>query len=340
MKKEELFLNDIRGIIDAARAHAVRSVDFCRVQMYWQLGRRIFEEEQQGKERADYGSYLIKNLAKQLEPDYGSGFSVRQLERSRQFYRLYPIASTLRTQLNWSQYKMLMAISEADKREYYELEAVNNSWTARELERQINSQLYERLLLSNDKEAVLAVARKERMPQSPQEIIKDPMYLEFLGLKPQATYYEKDLESAIITHLQHFLLELGQGFTFVARQKRILLEDDEFFADLVFYNRLLKCFVVVELKTGKLTHQDLGQLQMYVNYYDRVEKMADENPTVGILLCTSKNDTAVKMALPEDNKTILAREYKLYLPSQTQLIDEVNSVREMMEQKSHAQNLD
>ena len=340
MKKEELFLNDIRGIIDAARAHAVRSVDFCRVQMYWQLGRRIFEEEQQGKERADYGSYLIKNLAKQLEPDYGSGFSVRQLERSRQFYRLYPIASTLRTQLNWSPYKMLMAISEADKREYYELEAVNNAWTARELERQINSQLYERLLLSNDKESVLAVARKERMPQSPQEIIKDPMYLEFLGLKPQATYYEKDLESAIITHLQHFLLELGQGFTFVARQKRILLEDDEFFADLVFYNRLLKCFVVVELKTGKLTHQDLGQLQMYVNYYDRVEKMADENPTVGILLCTSKNDTAVKMALPEDNKTILAREYKLYLPSQTQLIDEVNSVREMMEHKSHAQNLD
>lgn len=340
MKKEELFLNDIRGIIDAARAHAVRSVDFCRVQMYWQLGRRIFEEEQQGKERADYGSYLIKNLAKQLEPDYGSGFSVRQLERSRQFYRLYPIASTLRTQLNWSQYKMLMAISEADKREYYELEAVNNAWTARELERQINSQLYERLLLSNDKESVLAVARKERMPQSPQEIIKGPMYLEFLGLKPQATYYEKDLESAIITHLQHFLLELGQGFTFVARQKRILLEDDEFFADLVFYNRLLKCFVVVELKTGKLTHQDLGQLQMYVNYYDRVEKMADENPTVGILLCTSKNDTAVKMALPEDNKTILAREYKLYLPSQTQLIDEVNSVREMMEHKSHAQNLD
>lgn len=227
-----------------------------------------------------------------------------------------------------------------DKREYYELEAVNNAWTARELERQINTQLYERLLLSNDKEAVLAVARKERMPQSPQEIIKDPMYLEFLGLKPQATYYEKDLESAIITHLQHFLLELGQGFTFVARQKRILLEDDEFFADLVFYNRLLKCFVVVELKTGKLTHQDLGQLQMYVNYYDRVEKMADENPTVGILLCTSKNDTAVKMALPEDNKTILAREYKLYLPSQTQLIDEVNSVREMMEHKSHAQNLD
>ena len=333
-------VSEIRSIIETSRSNAVRSVDFCRVQMYWQIGRRIVEEEQGGSARAEYGKGLIKNLAQEIEPEYGSGFGQRQLERARQFYIEFPIASTLRTQLNWSQYKMLMAISEADKREYYELEAVNNAWTARELERQINSQLYERLLLSNDKESVLAVARKERMPQSPQEIIKDPMYLEFLGLKPQATYYEKDLESAIITHLQHFLLELGQGFTFVARQKRILLEDDEFFADLVFYNRLLKCFVVVELKTGKLTHQDLGQLQMYVNYYDRVEKMADENPTVGILLCTSKNDTAVKMALPEDNKTILAREYKLYLPSQTQLIDEVNSVREMMEHKSHAQNLD
>ncbi len=333
------FIDDIRQIIDAARSQAVRSVDFCRVQMYWHMGKRIFEEEQQGKERADYGTYLIKNLARQLEPEYGSGFSVRQLERCRQFYRLYPIASTLRTQLNWSQYKMLISIDDPDKREYYELEAINNCWTARETERQINSQLYERLLLSNDKEAVLAVARKERIPQSPLEIIKDPMYLEFLGLERKATYYEKDLESAIITHLQHFLLEMGKGFTFVARQKRILLEDDEFFADLVLYNRLLRCFVVMELKTGKLTHQDLGQLQMYVNYYDRIEKTAEENPTIGILLCTDKNDTAVRMALPEDNKTILASEYKLYLPTQEKLIDEVNSVRRMMENSKETENL-
>lgn len=330
-KKENTFLNDIREIIDAARQNAVRSVDFCRVQMYWHMGKRIFEEEQQGKDRADYGTYLIKNLAKQLEPEYGSGFSVRQLAFCRQFYRIYPIANALRSQLNWTQYRMLIQIDDPDKRMYYELESVNNGWTARETERQINSHLYERLLLSNDKEAVLAVARKERIPQSPLEIIKDPMYLEFLGLERKAAYYEKDLESAIITRLQHFLLELGQGFTFVARQKRILLEDDEFFADLVFYNRLLKCFVVIELKTGKLTHQDLGQLQMYVNYYDRVEKTAEENPTIGILLCTSKNDTAVRMALPEDNKTILASEYKLYLPTQAQLIDEVNSVRKMVE---------
>ena len=331
--QKDKFLNDIRNIIDTARTQAVRSVDFCRVQMYWRMGKRIFEEEQQGKERADYGAYLIKNLAKQLQPEYGSGFSVRQLAFCRQFYRLYPIANALRSQLNWTQYRMLIQIDDPDKREYYELESVNNGWTARETERQIHSQLYERLLLSNDKEAVLAVARKERIPHSPLEIIKDPMYLEFLGLERKAAYYEKDLESAIITHLQHFLLELGQGFTFVARQKRILLEDDEFFADLVFYNRLLKCFVVVELKNGKLTHQDLGQLQMYVNYCDREEKTAEENPTIGILLCTDKNDTAVRMALPEDNKTILASEYKLYLPTQTQLIDEVNSVRRMVEER-------
>lgn len=338
MKKElqsidTTFLGEIKEIIDTSRRNAVRSVDFCRVQMYWHLGKRIFEEEQQGKDRANYGTYLIKNLASELEPEYGSGFGVRQLERSRQFYRLYPIASTLRTQLNWSQYKMLISIDNPDKREYYELESVNNSWTARETERQINSMLYERLLLSNNKESVLAVARKQRIPQTPQEIIKDPMMLEFLGLERKAAYYEKDLESAIISHLADFLLEMGNGFSFVARQKRILLEDDEFFVDLVFYNRLLRCFIVIELKTGKLTHQDLGQLQMYVNYFDRMEKTADESPTIGILLCTSKNDTVVQMALPEDNKTILASEYKLYLPTQAQLVDEINNVKKSLEKQ-------
>ena len=324
------FINDIRAIINTARNNAVRSVDFQRVQMYWHLGKRIFEEEQQGKQRADYGTYLIKNLAKQLEPDYGSGFSVRQLEMCRQFYRIYPIANALRSQLNWTQYRMLIQIPDPDKRKYYELEAANNGWTGRELERQINSMLYERLLLSNDKESVLAVARNERTPESPKEIIKDPMILEFLGLERKSAYYEKDLESAIISHIADFLLELGKGFSFVARQKRILIEDDEFFADLVFYNRLLRCFVVIELKTGKLTHQDLDQLQMYVNYYDRMERTADENPTIGILLCTSKNDTAVKMSLPEDNSTILASEYKLYLPSTEQLIKEVENVKQLV----------
>jgi len=299
------------------------------VQMYWNIGRRIVEEEQHGKERADYGTYLIKNLAKELEPEYGSGFGVRQLEQSRQFYRTYPIANTLRSQLNWSQYRRLIQIEDPDKREYYELESVNGGWTARETERQINSMLYERLLLSNEKEKVLAVARNQRIPESPTEVIKDPMVLEFLGLERKAAYYEKDLESAIISHIAEFLLEMGKGFSFVARQKRILLEDDEFFADLVFYNRLLRCFVVVELKTGKLTHQDLGQLQMYVNYYDRCEKQEDENPTIGILLCSDKNDTVVKMALPENNSTILASKYQLYLPTTEQLIREIDEVKQL-----------
>ena len=322
------FLSEVKGIIQQARTNAVRSVDFCRVQMYWSLGKRILEEEQDGKERADYGTYLLKKLSRELVPEFGSGFSIRQLELCRQFYREYPIANTVCSQLNWSQYKLLIAISDKDKRTYYQLEAINNAWTKRELERQINSGLYERLLLSNDKEAVLSVARKERIPETPLEIIKDPMILEFLGLKREASYYEKDIEQALITHLQEFLLELGNGFSFVARQKRLLLEDDEFFADLVFYNRLLRCIVVVELKTRKITHEDIGQLQMYVNYYDREEKLPEENPTIGILLCANKNDTVVRYSLPKDNSTILASKYQIYLPSEEQLVKELK--RELM----------
>lgn len=328
------FVTDIRGIIEQSRRNAVRSVDFCRVQMYWNIGRRIQVEEQKGKKRADYGSFLLKNLSKELEPEYGSGFSYRQLAFCRKFYSLYPIVNTVCSQLNWSQYKLLIAIDDSDKREYYQLESVNNAWTKRELERQIHSQLYERLLMSSDKEKVLAVARKQRIPETPQEVIKDPMVLEFLGLERNPEYYERDLETAIINHLQRFLLELGNGFAFIARQRRILLEDDEFFVDLVLYNRLLRCFVVVEIKTEKVTHQDLGQLQMYVNYFDRMEKLPDERKTIGILLCAEKNDTVVKMTLPEDNDTILASEFKLYMPSKEQLIAEVKQIREEFEKNA------
>lgn len=322
-KLDEQFVSDIRNIIITARTTAIRSVDFERVKMYWKLGERIFIEEQKGQDRAEYGAYLLQNVALEIEKEFGRGFSVRQLERARQFYRTYPIATALRTQLNWYQYRLLIQIDDKDKREYYELETANNNWTGRELERQINSGLYERLLLSNDKKSVLEVARKERQPESPTEIIKDPMVLEFLGLKPDAAYYEKDLERALITNLQAFLLELGNGFSFVARQKRILLEDDEFFADLVFYNRLLRCFVIIELKTHKITHEDIGQLQMYVNYYDRNEKAPDENPTIGILLCADKNDLLVKYTLPENNSTILASKYQLYLPTEKQLAEQL-----------------
>ncbi|MCL2165275.1 MAG: PDDEXK nuclease domain-containing protein [Oscillospiraceae bacterium] len=320
------FLADMRNIILEARNNAARSVEYTRLIMYWHLGERFFIEEQRGQDRAEYGAYLTKNTAAHLEAEFGSGFSVRQLELCRQFYRMYPNANEVRPQLNWSQYRLLIRIDDDYKREYYELEASNNAWTGREMERQINSLLYERLLMSSDKESVLAVAQKERIPEKPSDIIKDPMYLEFLGLKREAEYYENDVESALIKHLQEFLLELGNGFTFVARQKRILLEDDEFFADLIFYNRLLRCFVIIEIKTHKITHGDLGQLQMYVNYYDRYEKLPDENPTVGILLCTAKNDLLAKITLPEDNTHILTSKYEIYLPSEADLIEEIKEV--------------
>lgn len=302
-------------------------IDKERVILYWKIGERLFVEEQNGKERADYGIYLTNRLSAELSQEFGTGFSVRQLEFCRQFYRIFPIANTLRSQLNWSQYRLLIQMDSDDKRTFYIEESCKNNWSFRQLERQVNSQLFERLLMSSDKEKVLAIAKGELSPDHPKDIIKDPMVLEFLGLKPQAEYYEKDLEQAIITNIQHFLLELGNGFSFVARQKRLLLEDDEYFADLVFYNRLLRCFVVIEIKTHKLSHQDIGQLQMYVHYYDRFEKQDDENPTIGILLCTDKNDTMVKLVLPDENNTLLASKYQLYLPSKEQILQQINNCK-------------
>lgn len=317
------FIEDIRSIISRSRQDAIKAVDHQRVLMYWNLGKRIFDEEQEGKERADYGSQLINELSRELQPEFGSGFSSRNLNLFRQFYRAFPIVHALRAQLSWTHYRKLISIDSEDKRSFYIAESVKNNWSARQLERQVDSHLYERLLLSNDKESVLAVARKEKQPVEPQEIIKDPMVLEFLGLKREASYYEKDLEQALITHLQDFLLELGNGFAFIARQRRIHLDGDDFFVDLVLYNRLLQCFVIVEIKTHKLTHQDLGQLQMYVNYFDRIEKLPHENKTIGILLCAEKNNAVVKFSLPEDNTRIVASKYELYLPSEEQLLKEL-----------------
>ena len=323
MNLHPTLVTDIKAIIASSREKAIRAIDHERTLMYWHIGKRIFEEEQAGKDRADYGTYLIKYLSQQLQPEFGTGFSVRQLERYRQFYRVFPIATTLWTQLSWSQYKLLLSIDNENKRDFYMAESAKNNWTVRQLERQIYANLYERLLASNDREGVLAVAKNEKLPSDAREIIKDPIFLEFLGLKREAAYYEKDLEAAIITHLQEFLLELGNGFSFVARQKRIHIEGDEFFADLVFYNRLMQCFVIIEIKTTKLTHQDIGQLQMYVNYYDRVEKAAHEQATIGILLCASKNDAVVRFTLPEGQKQIYASRYQLYLPTEAQLLAEV-----------------
>lgn len=330
MNLSQNLIHEIKSLIARAKEGAIRSVDHHRTVMYWHIGERIFNEEQQGKDRADYGNYLIKYLSEQLQPEFGSGFSYRNLHWYRQFYRTFPIVNSLRSQLSWTHYRLLLSIDNEDKREYYIAETVKNNWSVRQMERQINSQLFERLLLSNDKESVLAIARNEVIPTNPSEIIKDPLVLEFLGLKRESAYYEKDFEQAIITNLQDFLLELGNGFSFVARQKRIHLDGDEFFIDLVFYNRLLQCFVLFEIKTHKLTHEDLGQLQMYVNYYDRVEKVAHEKPTIGILLCADKNDAVVKYSLPKNNNSILASQYQLYLPTEEQLLTEIRREIEIL----------
>lgn len=320
------FVEEVKGIIEDSRVKAIRAVDHVRVKMYWELGRKIVEEEQEGMGRAEYGKFLIKNLSESLLTEYGSGFSKRRLHLYCQFYRTFPIVPAVRAQLGWSHFKILLSIENQLKRVFYQEECIKNTWSYRQLERQVNAGLYERLLLSNDPESVLSVARSEKQPIDAKEIIKDPMVLEFLGLKPESTHYEKDLESRIISHLQEFLLELGNGFAFMSRQKRIHLDGDDFFIDLVLYNRLLQCFVIIEIKTSKITHQDIGQLQMYVNYHDRYEKKEHENPTIGILLCADKNDTVVKITLPENNQTIVASKYQLYLPTEQQLLEVVRGI--------------
>ncbi len=326
MELRDGFVDEIKSIIEQSRVKAIRSVDHIRVLMYWELGRKIVEEEQQGKHRATYGEYILKRLSAALLPTFGTGFSYRQLAFFRQFFNAYPIVNALCSQFTWSHYRLLLRINSQSKRDFYETESFNNNWSSRQLERQINSQLYERLLLSNNPEDILAVARSEKHPDDAKELIKDPMVLEFLGLKPDSTYYERDLESKIISHLQEFLLELGNGFSFMSRQKRIHIEGDDFFIDLVLYNRLLQCFVIIEIKTGKITHQDIGQLQMYVNYHDRFEKKEHENSTIGILLCADKNDAVVKITLPENNQTIVASRYQLYLPTEEQLLAELKKI--------------
>ncbi|AUD06724.1 PDDEXK nuclease domain-containing protein [Spirosoma pollinicola] len=316
-------VSDIRQIISQSRESAARSINHALALMYWHIGRVIVEDEQQGQQRATYGKALIKNLSAQLVAEFGENFSSRNLQLSRQFFLTYPIVNSLSSQLTWTHYKILVRLEETSKRAFYMAEAEKNAWTVRQLERQINSLLYERLLMSQDKESVLAIAQSQAKPTKPHQVIKDPIVLEFLGLKPQASYYEQDIEHAIITHIQEFLLELGNGFSFVAREKRIIIDSDEFKIDLVFYNRLLQCFVLLDLKMDKITHQDVGQLQMYVNYYDRDIKESYENPTIGVLLCADKNDAVVRYTLPENNTQLFASKYQLHLPTEQQLVEEI-----------------
>ena len=314
--KKDIY-EEIRGLLKSARENIVSTINSTMAKTYFLIGKRIVEEEQNGEKRAEYGKKLIKELSKKLTKEFGKGFSERNLEQMRKFYLAYSIPQTLSAEfrLSWSHYLILMRMENLDERNFYEIEAIENNWSLRELRRQIDSALYERLVLSRDKEKVRSLTLKGQIIEKAEDIVKDPYILEFLGLEEQNSYSENRLETEIINNLEKFLLELGKGFTFVGRQVRFTFDEKHFRVDLVFYNRLLKCFVLIDLKIGEVTHQDLGQMQMYVNYYDRYVKLDDENKTIGIIICRDKNDTLVKMTLPEDNQQIFASRYMTVLPS-------------------------
>jgi predicted nuclease of restriction endonuclease-like (RecB) superfamily len=346
-------IREIRDLIRSARQAVVQSVDVFQVMTNFEIGRRIVEHEQHGQERAEYGRALLKGLSAELTAEFGRGFSEDNLSLMRRFYITYrdslripetlsrrspseaggqtPFDLLRKTEtlsrkslenaqaasallaLSWSHYVFLMGVKNEEERRFYEIEAAGQGWSLRELKRQFGSGLYERLALSRDKDGVRQLAREGQVVSRPEDLLKEPYVLEFLGLDERAKYSESDLESAIIDKLEHFLLELGKGFLFEARQKRFTFDDDHFFVDLVFYNRLLRCYVLIDLKIGKLNHGDLGQMQMYVNYFDRFVKLEEEAPTVGIVLCKKKHDALVEITLPQDTN-IHAREYQLYLP--------------------------
>lgn len=330
------FLQGVSDVLAKARKNAKTAVNLAMVYAYFEIGRMIVEEEQHGANRAAYGTQLLKELSAYLTGIYGRGFSTTNLKQMRQFYLIYAndqIGQTLSDQfenlpavstgrkfyLSWSHYLKLMRIDNIEERHFYEIESVKNDWSLSELKRQYNSSLYERLALSTDKDKVYRLALEGQTLETPKDAVKDPYVLEFLGLPELPSYSETELESRIIDHLQQFLLELGTGFAFVGRQERFTFDEEHFMVDLVFYNRLLRCFVLFDLKIGELKHQDIGQMQMYVHYYDRKVKLPEENPTIGIILCRDKNNAVVEMTLPEDNSQIFASKYETVLPSKEAL---------------------
>jgi len=319
--------NEVKNILERARSRAYTAVNSAMVEAYWHIGRLIVER-QGGEERAEYGLGLINSLAERLTAEYGKGYTVSNLKYMRQFYLQFQNRHALRDQLTWTHYRLIMKVENENARRFYIDECAKSNWSTRQLERQINSLFYERLLSSKGTEAKNAVFSEiygKEPGVSALDIIKDPYVLEFLGLNHNEHHFESDFEKALISHIQKFLLELGRGFTFEARQKRISFDDEHFYIDLVFYNYILKCFVLIDLKTGKLTHQDIGQMQMYVNYYTRELKNEGDNPAIGIILCADKSESVVKFTLPEDNTQIYTSKYKLYLPTENELLKELEA---------------
>jgi len=330
-EKLESIYRRIREILESARSGAYRAVNFAMVQAYWHIGRVIVEEEQMGKAKAEYGEYLLKNLSQRLTKDFGKGFDYSNVKNMRQFYMAFPIGDALRSQLNWTHYRLLMRVEKESVRNFYIEECIAGNWSTRQLERQINTFYYERILSSRDKETVRKEIHKLEPSFKPEDIIKDPYVLEFLNVKENSRFLEKDIEKALIDKLQEFLLELGKGFSFAGRQLRISADGENFYIDLVFYNYLLKCFVLIDLKTGKLTHQDIGQMDFYVRYYENKIRTETDNPTIGIILCSEKNETIVKYSVLNENKRLFASKYKLYLPTEKELKDELEREKRMIE---------
>ena len=336
LRNEEKFYEQVIQLFKNAKSSVTAAVNRTMVYSYYEAGRMIVEEEQNGKERAEYGKYILKELSVRLTEKLGKGFSYDNLKLMRKFYiefskdqireTVFPQSENLpktkegrKFYLSWSHYLVLMRIKNIDERHFYEIETYKNQWSKSELARQYSSSLYERLALSRNKDEVMKLALEGQIIEKPEDIFKDPYVLEFTGLPELAVYSESELETRIIDNLQKFLLELGRGFTYVGRQVRFTFEEEHYRVDLVFYNRLLRCFVLFDLKIGQLKHQDIGQMQMYVNYYDRKIKLEDENPTIGIILCKDKKDAIVEMTLPEDNNQIFASKYQTVLPSKEEL---------------------
>lgn len=350
--QNKVIFQQVAELLQNARQQVLRTVNSTMTITYFEIGRIIVEEEQNGKDRAEYGKELLKDLSKQLTKEFGRGFSIDNLENMRKLFLTFSKSETLSRilqiqkpqsvtaefnkvdyqtlssffKLTFSHYIFLMRIEDEKERRFYKIESEKHNWSVRELKRQYDTALYTRLALSRDKEGILKLSEQGQIIEKPKDIIKDPYILEFLGLPELHQYSESQLEEEIISKLEHFLLELGHGFTFVARQERITFDDKHFRIDLVFYNRILRCFVLIDLKIGELKHQDLGQMQMYVNYYDREMRLEDENKTIGIVLCQTKSEAVVKYTLPENNEQIFASKYKTVLPS-------VEALKELLENK-------
>jgi predicted nuclease of restriction endonuclease-like (RecB) superfamily len=321
--------DQVRQLIRGARNKVYSFANFEMVKTYWYIGKIIVEQEQEGEKRAKYGKSLVKELSVRLTKDFGKGFNERNIWYMRRFYLGFPKMNALRSELSWTHYRLLLRLDKDLARDFYLIETIKNRWSTRDLDRQVNSMLFERIAISRDQEGINALAQKGQDLIRPSDAIKDPFVLEFLDVKEDSKIQEKELEQALIDKLKMFLLELGKGFSFIARQKRITVDNDHYYVDLVFYNYILKCFVLIDLKTTKLNHQDIGQMDFYVRYFEKEEKRKGDNPTIGLVLCAEKNKTMVKYTLLEESKQLFASKYMTYLPSEEELKREIKREKDL-----------